>query len=132
MTEEWIRWEPIDGLGYKYFIDAIFDNEDGLNIILEYKQKKVRVCFKNGASSYIRTDETLRYDLICDLSRKYGGIFYGDWTFFKVKNSSYLTWLETQSCTISQGYQLQHFSFIADDSILDVATSGDPLVEHIE
>lgn len=132
MQEQWMRWEPIKGLLANYDIDAIFDTQEGLKIILECNQKKVSVLFKNGAASYIKTDETLRYKKICELSEKYEGNFYASWTFFKVENSEYLKWLEVQSCTISQGYQLQHFSFMTDDSILDVATSGEPIVEDIE
>lgn len=132
MSEQWTRWEPIEGLLSTYDIDAVFDTSEGLKVILECSQKKVAVFFKNGAASYIKTDETLRYKKIIELSEKYDGNFYANWTFFKVKNSEYLKWLEEQSCTISQGYDLQHFCFMTDDSILDVATSGEPIVEHIE
>lgn len=132
MSEKWIRWEPIEGLLANYDIDAILDLEEGLKIILKCDQKQVNVFFKNGAASYIKTDETLRCYLIGSLSKQYGRDFYASWTFFKVENSEYLQWLEEQSCTISQGYDLQHFVFMTDDSILDVATSGEPIVEHME
>lgn len=132
MTEQWSRWKPIEGLLSKYDLDTIIDNEEGLKIIFDCDQKKVTVFFKNGAASYIKTDATLRSYLIGDLTKEYKAIFYASWTFFKVENSLYLSWLEVQSCTISQGYELQHFSFITDNFIIDVATSGEPIVEHIE
>lgn len=131
MQERWIRWEPIEGLLANYDIDAILDTQEGLKVILECDQKKVSVFFKNGAASYIKTDETLRSYLIGTLSKEYGSSLYANWTFFKVENSDYLRWLSAQSCSISDYYQLNHFSFMTDDSILDVATSGEPVVEHI-
>jgi hypothetical protein len=132
MQEQWIRWEPIEGLFSKYDLDIIIDDEKGLKIIFECDQKKVNVFFKHGAVSYIKTNETLRSYLIGSLSKEYGSVFYASWTFFKVENSEYLKWLSAQSCSISDYYHLQHFSFIVDGSILDIAASVEPIVEHIE
>jgi len=70
--------------------------------------------------------------MIFDLKNTYGGDFYGNWTFFKVENSSYLKWLSEQSCTVTDHLNLQHICCITEDSILDIATSYEPEISLIE
>lgn len=135
MLEEWTRWQPVQGLGPKYFIDSISDNLDGLQIILfekRAKKERVIITFEDSVDGYIRMDETYRYKLILDLGEKYGLDFYGDWTFFKVTNSSFLKWISEQSCTISDHRHLIHFSILAGDSVLDIVSGLEPKVEIIK
>ena len=130
MIEKWTRWEPIDNLQSKYYLVFIIDDEDGLKLIFESNYRKLKIFFENGVSSYIKTDEALRSALIKTFNKNYEPSFYGDWTFFKVENSQYLKWLSDQSNTLSDYYKLNHFACVTDEFIIDIAASGEPLVEH--
>ena len=132
MTEEWIRWEPIEGLGQKYYIDAIIENKDGFTIILaefEETHKKLRVSFGYFSDAYRNTYETFRADLTHNLHKKYGKDFYANWSFFKVNNSEYMHWISAQSSGISDCVPFVHFSFLLIDSVLDVLATKEPKLE---
>ena len=134
MTEKWTRWEPIQGLSEKYYIDSVMDTVDGFTIFLsdaKDEEKKVKVFFKDSVDVYRSANESFRYQLIVELKEKYGSDFYGDWTFFKVENSSYVQWLLEQSAGIADGIMFTHFSFIASDSVLDILDPVEPKVELI-
>ena len=133
MTEQWTKWEPAPALIKKYWIDAVLDTADDFSILLSdaNNANKIQVIFENSVDAYRNADETYRYKLICDLNEKYGGDFYGSWTLFKVLNSEYLKWISEQSCTISDNRSLQHFSFIAADSVLDVVAPYEPMIKFM-
>ncbi len=134
MTEQWIQWRPIDGLGEKYYIDYISDDFQAFKIYLSQEddeEKKVLMTFENSISAYRRIDETFRLKLISDLKEKYGSNFYGKWTFFRVDNSAYIKWISEQSCGISSDIPFVHFSLIGFNSILDIITTYEPKIELI-
>jgi hypothetical protein len=136
MKEQWTRWEPVQGLAAKYYIDAIYDTiDEGLKIVLSDindRKKKVRVIFEKGIDAYRSTDESYRLGTIDDLDIEYGTEFYAYWTFFKVTNSSYVKWLSEESYGCWDSLPWIHFSFVALDSIIDVVTVYEPRVEFIE
>jgi len=137
MSEKWIRWEPIANLEGKYFIESVCDMLDGLQIIFDpsknhNNKKKLKFFFEYSVEAFRIADEGHRIQMIFDLKHMYGGNFFGNWTFFKVENSSYLKWLSEQSCTVTDHLNLQHICCIADNSILDLATGYDPEITFIE
>ena len=130
MIGQWIKWEPISGLEEKYFIKKFSDDNETLDIFLSgYKDSsnKVQVTFENSIYAYNRTDESFRQKIIHELNEKYGASFYGDWTFFKINNSSFTNWLgKTRDANT-----LIHFCFVEADSIVDVIASQEPKVKFI-
>ncbi|MFA6066404.1 MAG: hypothetical protein WC707_04470 [Candidatus Babeliaceae bacterium] len=135
MIEQWIRWEPIEGLEKKYCIHSIEDTLEGFSVLLSNihnKEQKIRIIFENSVDAYRNTHENFRSSLKYALSLKYGDTFYGSWTFFKVTNSLYIQWLFEQSFGTSDSLNFIHFSFIATNSILDIVTNYEPKIELIE
>lgn len=135
MTEQWTKWEPIRGLANKYYIDSISNDENGFIIQLSdanNEEKKIRVIFEDSVYASRDTDESFRRNTVGILHEQYGIDFYGDWTFFKVTNSSYLKWLSVESYGITDSLHFTHFSFVAADSILDVVTNYEPKVILID
>ena len=133
--EEWIKWEPIKGLAPKYYIESISDCFKELKIILcdsDDKRKKVKIRFEGPIDSYTRTDKSFSLNTINFLNEKYGPEFYGKWTFFKVTGSKYLQWISEQSYEIYKANDFTHFSFITENSIIDVIDSWSPKVEHLK
>ena len=72
-----------------------------------------------------------RYKTIVALDEKYGPTFYGTWTFFKIINSSYISWVAEESCEFVKPKELIHFVFLAMDSVVDIIASEEPKFELI-
>ncbi len=131
MKEKFIKWEPIKNLGGKYYIESIEDNFDGLKIILsgpKENDNKVQILFDSNVLSYKSTDESFAQKLAVDLHDCYGKGFYGDWTFFKVLDSNYISFLSAQSYGWSDNLEPTHYCFICSEFVLDVISDDDPKV----
>jgi len=123
MNETWIQWKPIENLAPKYDIDSIVDTINTFTIVLsemDNPQKRLEVHFDSGVAAYRLTKEIYWQNSLHKLDEKYGEDFYGHWTFFKVENSSYLSWLSKESFEISDSRVFVHFAFLGADSILEV------------
>jgi len=134
MQEQWTRWEPIAGLSQKYYIESISDTIEGFKILLfdaNDREKKILVSFPNSVDAYRSTDESYILLTVSNLDKVYGDKFYGEWTFFKIKNSEYLKWISVQSYSSSDFFNFTHFCFLATDSVVDVVTNYEPVVTHI-
>jgi len=137
MSEQWIQWKPAVNLEGKYFVESICDMLDGLHIIFDPSEKsknpkKLKFFFEYSVKSFRIADESCRTQMLFDLKNIYGDNFYGNWTFFKIENSSYLKWLSEQSCTITDYLSMQHICCIAGNSVLDLATGYEPEISLIE
>ena len=133
MQEQWIKWEPLQGLSEKYYIDCIVDSIEDFSVLLsDYNnEKKIKIIFKNSVDAYRSTDESYRLKTINDLDKEHGLDFYVKWSFFKVLNSDYIKWLSQESFKISDYSSFTHFSIVAADSILDIVTNYEPRIEFI-
>lgn len=134
MTEEWTRWEPVTNLASRYYIDSICNDSDGFTIVLSEDRvvtNKVCIRFKDWVNSYRQTDETFRANLIHKLHEKYGVKFYSQWSFFKVRNSSYISWLSVESSTISDNFELIHFVIFDPNNVIDVIAGYEPTIEFV-
>ena len=131
MNEIWTQWKPVEGLKPKYDIDEIIDRMDSFKIVLsemDKLQKCLEVHFYSGVDAYRQTNESYWLDSLCRIDKKYGEDFYWDWTFFKVENSSYLSWLSKESFEISDSRNFTHFAFLGVDAVLEVITNYEPKI----
>lgn len=134
MDEIWQRWEPTTELSKKYYIDSIIDNIQGLSIILsdaEIEDSKIEIVFDNSVHAYRSTDESYRQKILNYIDEKYGTEFYSEWTLFKVVNSEYFEWIYNQSFGIAEIEELNHFSIIAVDSIIDIIAAYEPIIKKL-
>lgn len=135
MHEQWIKWSPRPNLEAKYYLDDVSDSGKKLRIVLsgvQDKENKIQLLFNESVYAYRNTNESFRAALICELDKHYGKEFYGDWTFFKVKNSNYTRWLAEQAYEVVSSEWFIHLSLITVDAILDIATTYEPIVELLE
>jgi|SRR5579863_392324 len=135
MREQWKKWEPIDGLSSRYYIDAVHDIMEGFSIILSHDEdmtKKVIITFENSVEAYRATDESFRQKTLLKLSTEHGLGLLGKWAFFKVYNSSYIHWLSEESFDITSSLQLQHFVFVGGNQIVDVLSTDEPIVRFAQ
>lgn len=134
MTEQWSRWEPVKGLSSRYWLESILDTMEGFELLLSdasNRNKKVRIIFENSVDSYKSTNETFKVQLFSDLSAQYDTDFYGNWTFFKIVNSSYIKSLLEESGRIADAQALMHFSIFEADSVIDIIAGYEPKVQLI-
>lgn len=134
MDELWERWEPCIGLGAKQYVEYIQDDMNIFKIRLYetyHSTERIDILFNDQVYAYRRTDETLRARILLFLDAKYGNLWYANWSLFAVTNSNYIDWLSKESCTISDHMLLQHFAIVAGDSLVDIATTYEPQVQHV-
>ncbi|KKQ12044.1 MAG: hypothetical protein US22_C0004G0002 [candidate division TM6 bacterium GW2011_GWF2_36_6] len=134
MIEQWIKWEPIKELSSTYYVDLVIDSKKEFKIILSEEknpQKKIHIIFENSVYAYRNTYESFRQNTIHILKKQYGESFYINWTFFKITNSSYLSWLAEESYGITNELNFTHFSIIAANEIIDIIAGYEPRIELV-
>jgi hypothetical protein len=130
--EKWVKWEPVQGMSFRYDVEYILDKFDSFEIVLidmVDKNKKVKLVFENSVNAYRVVEESFRSQLLVEV-----GNFnkeYENWTFFKVENSSFLNWLYKESSGMLKELKPIQFSFITTDSIIDIVSTYHPKVEFI-
>ena len=130
--EQWTRWEPIPNLAPMYYIKSVYDDINGLKIILsEYKNihNELHITFKNSVDFFVKTDETFISSIMNDLYEKHNTKSYTEWSFFKVTNSRHIKMLSKQSYGVADSRDFMHFSFISIDSLLEVVADYEPTFE---
>ena len=127
-NEIWHRWEPNLEITGRYRIGDFGFTDDGFKIIVEHRETKqvVEILFNCTITAFRSTDEGRRLKLFYDLEAKYGSDFYRKWSFFKVENSDYLSWLSDQSYEISDLLQTKHFVILDSEEILDITSHIEP------
>ncbi|MFA5998756.1 MAG: hypothetical protein WC747_01925 [Candidatus Babeliales bacterium] len=130
--EEWKHWHPLEEVSGKFYVDGLMMLEDGLIIKLSKGEQKIEILFDGCIDTYRYTNDSFSFKIISDLNKKYGIEFYGDWSFFKVSNSEYLSWLSEKSCEYSKEFPFMHFCVIGYDEIIDVIVRYEPKVRFIE
>lgn len=134
MSEKWERWEPIQGLAQKYYIESIIDIIGIFKILLcdaQDRTKKVLITFEKSIDIYRLINENARSHTLSALQEQYGANFYETWTFFRVTNSSYVKWLSEQSYQLSDVWEFQHLAFVGMNSTVDVINTYNPKIEFL-
>ena len=133
MPEQWIQWKPIAKLASKYQTEAILDKIGKFTIILSDindNNKKTHIIFEESVDIYRVTQNQFRQHTLHELTEKYESHFWKDWTFFKVKNSSYIQWLSKETI-FTEYIPFIHFSFITSNFLIEVIDPCEPKIEVI-
>lgn len=134
MQEQWERWIPASNLASKYSLEDIFDTLDGFSILLSNsndKKQKVKLTYQYSAENLRKTKIKYRVHTLNYLDQLYGKEFYTEWTFFTVKNSSYIQLATEQSYEMYNSSNDIHFSLITEDTIIDFIKVSEPIIEFI-
>ena len=134
LVERWSRWEPIEGLDPKYYLDGIIDSIDELRIrLISDRDQSLGVDLTfDSAWCYRVSYESFRADLTYQLGVKYGIDFGTKWTFFKVEESDYLSWFSRESYEFSNSAEMTHYCLLSLEAVVDIAASTDPVVSLIK
>jgi hypothetical protein len=129
MQEQWTRWEPVEGLAKKYYIESISDTKEGVKIVfseLEDRKRQLHMLFKNSLYAYRYTGLCYMGPVLCNIDQEYGRSFYDARTFFEVENSEYMQWLSTESFGWSDMHLLEHITCVAVNGLVDIVTNYRP------
>jgi hypothetical protein len=126
MKEVWEMWIPKNKLVEKYYVDSLKNDVEGLTIVLtnDINEKKLILRWEGVVESYTCSEESSRNEL-------YANDSLTKWTFFNIKNSKYIEWINRQSSGICSLKELQHFCIVAIDSIVDIIAEYEPEIEEL-
>lgn len=133
MTEEWAKWEPLEGVPSKMYIEKLVDDKNGTLLVFKSEDENdtLEVLFEDSILSLRSTDEGRRLKTINFLEEKYGTDFYTKWTFFKVTNSSYVEWFNQETYDMYATYNIGHYVFLTPDDIVEILSTYEPNVSSI-
>lgn len=128
--EQWIRWEPIQGLEGKYYLDDFSWSKKGfiVELIHEKKDEKIQILFDNYIDAFRYTNESFYLTILDNASPKHETRFYANFSFYKITNSEYLVWLSKQSAEWSDLFNFTHFCILGGDEVIDIVTNYEPKV----
>jgi hypothetical protein len=124
--ERFERWEPIDGLPAKMYLDAMLDDREGFRIILRANEPKARtlrivfddpVCYRGAHEAYL-------------LKRVYETHDIYPWPIFIVRNSRYVRWFYAQAVDAidKDGH---HYHIAAMDEMVDIISARPPVISWL-
>ncbi len=126
VEERFERWEPIDGLAPKMFLDAMLDDREGFRLILKSPDPKLRelrilfdapLCYRGTQEKYL-------------LRSIYEGNSIYPWPIFIVRNSRYVRWFYAQA-TGAIDRDGHHYHVAAMDQIVDVLSARPPILSWL-
>lgn len=131
---EWEKWIPLESMPARLYKESLLDDGDSLRIILrgETEGQKYSFLFDGLVLSYRNSDEGSRLRILEHLDRYYAHLEYGNWTLFKMKNSSYLEWFAQESFERYEGMgEVEHYVFLTSNDVIEVLSADPPTITKI-
>lgn len=133
-AEIWKAYRPIAGLESVYYIRAVYDTHQGLEMLFAAKggYKGIKIIFEKSYEAYRCIEEGARYKTLCDLHDRYGDDLVDNNCLFIVEHSSFVQWLVSESCEVLEARSLIHFAFLSIDYYVDVVAAYHPKIVHVD
>lgn len=128
IMEKWIKWEPLEEIKGKFYIDAICDDINGLRFALSNEKAKIEVIFNGFVASYRSIEEGYKQKAIYEMQGDYDSSYFRNASFFIIKNSEYIAWLCEESYDIYTR-NLIHFVICEYNSFVDIITTEEPTIK---
>ncbi|ACQ70066.1 hypothetical protein [Exiguobacterium sp. AT1b] len=128
---EWEKWIPVKSIPERLHKESLMDDGDSLRIIVSdaTEGQKYSFLFDGLLLSYRNSDEGSRLRMLEHLDRYYAHLEYGNWTLFKMKNSSYLEWFAQESLERYEGMgEVEHYVFLTSNDVIEVLSADPPTV----
>ncbi|WP_214784273.1 hypothetical protein [Exiguobacterium sp. s183] len=128
---EWEKWIPLESIPARLYKESLIDDGDSLRIILsdETEGQKYSFLFDCLVLSYRNSDEGSRIRMLEHLDKHYAHLEYGNWTLFKVKNSSYLEWFAQESFERYEGMgEVEQYVFLTSNDVIEVLSVDPPTI----
>ncbi len=133
--EIWKRWKEKLDIPKKLILDSLVDGKDGLVLSLsDYNDvnKKIEIGFTGYILSYRNRDEGCFLKKLSELDKKYGTVFYANWSLFEVLNSEYVKWFNEENCGTYESRNVRHFVFKTTENIVEVLDIHEPYIRRIQ
>lgn len=134
MNETWEQWHLRADLAQKYSINDLDFTGELFEITLTdcaNPNNLLKIIYEDSVRVYRRTKNRSRTRTLSSLKKTYGDLFYEQWTFFRVQNSSYIAWADEEALgTFFPEHQI-HRVFIGDLEMIDVLSVYEPRVELV-
>ncbi|WP_214759617.1 hypothetical protein [Exiguobacterium sp. s129] len=131
---EWEKWIPLESIPARLYKESLIDDGDSLRIILsdETEGQKYSFLFDCLVLSYRNSDEGSRIRMLEHLDKHYAHLEYGNWTLFKVKNSSYLEWFTRESLKRYESIvEMEHYVFLTSNDVIEVLSVDAPTITKV-
>ena len=131
---EWEKWIPVESIPARLHKESLMDDGDSLRIIVSdaTEGQKYSFLFDGLLLSYRNSDEGSRLRMLEHLDRYYAHLEYGNWTVFKMKNSSYLEWFAQESLERYEGIvEVEHYVFLTSNDVIEVLSADSPTITKI-
>lgn len=111
-----------------YDLVALIDDYDGLSITLsDEANNHYKITWSGKVESYFCNSEEARLDFISTTYKSLKEQF-GDWSFYKVRQSEYVNWVSKSSCNLISETRLEHYLIVTKNNLVEVVTYTDPEV----
>lgn len=125
MHEIWEKWTPreVENSSEIFSLETLQYDQDGLDLILTSDDLTTKLiahfdehlCFRViDEGDFLRTQNQIKT--------------ISGWTFFKVKQSSFLRWFHEESYNIRKSDDIIHYAFVTPDDIVDILSLAPPKV----
>lgn len=131
---EWEKWIPLESMPARLYKESLLDDGDSLRIILrgETEGQKYSFLFDGLVLSYRNSDEGSQMRMLEHLHQHYSHLEYGNWTLFKMKNSSYLEWFAQESLERYEVMgEVEHYVFLTSNDVIEVLSADPPTITKI-
>lgn len=128
---EWEKWIPLESMPARLYKESLLDDGDSLRIILrgETEGQNYSFLFDGLVLSYRNSDEGSQMRMLEHLHQHYAHLEYGNWTLFKMKNSSYLEWFAQESLERYEGIvEVEHYVFLTSNDVIEVLSADSPAI----
>lgn len=133
-NEIWSYWTPANIEKSDYDIYSICDIGINLIIVLvsvNKKNQELHITFTN-AHSFKSTIELYTIARMHMAYEKQTRQFFLGRQFYKILHSKYIQAISEESDGASDSDQLEHYTIVTDDSVLDVLCDNEPTIKFIE
>lgn len=121
------KWKPVKDIPEKLYVQGVYDDYEGLRIILKGSgnSRMLRIKF-NTNLGYRNTNESERLKTLDENPE-----FCGGWPLFKVKDSDFIRWIIAESYEIVKKEDLTNYTILTADDIVEVISKETPETEWL-
>lgn len=122
------KWEPIDNLPKRLYIEGLYDDYEGFRLLLRSENSQdsmIRIRF-DAHLAYRNTDESERLQTLNNHAE-----ISGHWSLFIAEESDFTEWLIVESCGIHSKIDVVHYMITTPNDIVDVLSVEAPIVEWL-
>ncbi len=132
MENIWTVWNPTNIIERKYFICKLIDDEDSIRLCLisTESSQKLTLNFPGMVYAYRSRLELAALCTINEITDESGQLDASDWTFFIIKNSTFVKEIVEDSQGIYSESQLIHFAVVAGESLIEFITDIAPTLTN--